>query len=257
MPRRAIPRHVRDAWKERGIERLRRELDRTTSGPPGAIVFDAYGTLFDVRSVEAACASLTSDAAAFTALWRTKQLEYSWLRSLMGQYADFATVTAEALDYSLARFELSPGAGARQRLLDSWLTLGLYPEVAEALRALASHHLAILSNGSPAMLDAVVRHNGLTNRFASVLSVDPVRAYKPDPRVYAHAADALALPAARVLFVTANAWDAVGAKNFGFRVAWCNRLGLAFDTHGPAPDLKVGSLARLHGALAGLGGEAE
>ena len=250
MPRRALPPHVRDAWQGRGVERLRQELARATDAPLGAIVFDAYGTLFDVRAIESACADLTDDAAAFAAHWRAKQVEYSWLRSLMGRYVDFAAVTADALDQTLARFDLRPDAAAKDKLLDSWLTLKPFPEVKEALRELKGLPLAILSNGNPAMLDALLRHNGLTRRFAAVLSVDAAKAYKPDPRVYALATAALDLPASRILFVTANAWDAVGAKNFGFRVAWCNRAGLPFDTHGPEPDVVVGSLAELGGMTA-------
>lgn len=250
MPRRALPPHVRDAWQGRSVERLRQELARATDAPLGAIVFDAYGTLFDVRAIESACADLTDDAAAFAAHWRAKQVEYSWLRGLMGRYADFATVTAEALDHSLARFDLRSGDAAKEKLLDAWLALEPFPEVEEALRGLEGLPLAILSNGSPAMLDALLRHSGLTKRFAAVLSVDAAKAYKPDPRVYALATAALDLPASRILFVTANAWDAVGAKNFGFRVAWCNRAGQAFDTHGPGPDVVVGSLAEVVGVAA-------
>jgi 2-haloacid dehalogenase len=245
----AIPPHVRDAWRERSLERLRQGLALAAGEPIGAVVFDAYGTLFDVRSVEAACAALTADAAAFAAHWRAKQLEYSWLRSLMGRYADFAAVTAEALDHALARFDLAPDKATKRALLDAWLTLEPFLEVRDALKRLAARPLAILSNGSPAMLDAVLRHNGLAGRFAAVLSADAARAYKPDPRVYTLATAALALPAERILFVTANPWDAVGAKTCGLRVAWCDRAGLPFDTHGPAPDVAVRSLAQLAEAL--------
>jgi 2-haloacid dehalogenase len=249
MPRRAIPSHVRDAWKGRSIEHLRERLAEATEAPSAAIVFDAYGTLFDVRSIEAACAVLTKDTATFAAHWRAKQLEYSWQRSLMGRYADFATVTAEALDHALARFRVNPGDEIVDDLLNAWRKLEPFPEVRDALAALASRPLAILSNGSPKMLDAVLRHTGLADRFAAVLSVDAAQTYKPDPRAYALATDALNLPAARILFVTANTWDAVGAKVFGFRVAWCNRAGIPFDTHGAAPDLEVRSLDEIVGVL--------
>jgi 2-haloacid dehalogenase len=249
MPRRTIPPHVRDAAKARSIERLREGLAEATAAPPAAIVFDAYGTLFDVRSVEAACAVISLDPPRFVAHWRAKQLEYSWQRSLMGRYADFATVTAEALDQTLAHFRTHPDDEIVADLLHAWRTLEPFPEVRDALDALAPRPLAILSNGSPAMLDALLRHTKLADRFAAVLSVDAARTYKPDPRAYALATDALALPATRILFVTANAWDAVGAKAFGFRVAWCNRAELRFDTHGPAPDLEIRSLDELDGML--------
>jgi 2-haloacid dehalogenase len=249
MPRRAIPPHVRDAWKDRSIEQLRERLAEATKAPIAAIVFDAYGTLFDVCSIEAACAVLTKDTASFAAHWRAKQLEYSWQRSLMGRYADFAIVTAEALDHTLARFRIHPGDEIVDDLLNAWHALEPFHEVRDALAALAPHPLAILSNGSPAMLEALLHHTGLADHFATVLSVDAAQTYKPDPRAYALAADALDLPTARILFVTANAWDAVGAKTFGFRVAWCNRAGLPFDTHGAAPDLEVQSLDQLAGVL--------
>lgn len=251
MPRRAIPPHIRDASKERSIERLRETLAEATAAPVAAIVFDAYGTLFDVRSIEAACATVALDPAAFAAHWRAKQLEYSWQRSLMGRYADFATVTAEALDYTLARFRVHPGDEIVDELLQTWRTLEPFPEVRDALAALAPRPLAILSNGSPAMLDALLRHTHLADRFAAVLSVDAAQTYKPDPRAYALATDALKLPAARILFVTANPWDAVGAKAFGFRVAWCNRAGLPFDTHGPAPDYEIRALDGIAGVRDG------
>lgn len=249
MPRRAIPPHVRDAWQGQSIARLRQELAEAVATPLGAIVFDAYGTLFDLRSLDAACADMVADAAAFTALWRAKQLEYSWQRTLMGRYADFATVTAEALDHALARFGLQADAAARKRLLAAWNTLAPHPDVAETLAALAPHRLAILSNGTPAMLTAALRHARLTKRFAAVLSVDTAKAYKPDPRAYDLATAALDLPANRILFVTANAWDAIGAKTYGYRVAWCNRTAAPLDPHGPAPDAELTTLTELAGLV--------
>ena len=250
MPRRAIPPHVREAWTNLSIAQLRAALAHAVTDPRGAIVFDAYGTLFDVRSIEAACAAVATDAATFAAHWRSKQLEYSWQRTLMGRYADFAAITAEALDHTLARFDLRADEEARRALLDAWRTLEPFPDVREALERLSPRPLAILSNGSPAMLDALLAHNGLTGRFAAVLSVDAAGAYKPDPRAYALAPAALGQPAERLLFVTANPWDAIGAKSFGFRVAWCNRAGNLFDKHGPGPDIEVRSLAQLAEALA-------
>jgi 2-haloacid dehalogenase len=244
-----IPPHIRDAWTERRRETLSHQVALAAGPPIGAVVFDAYGTLFDVQAVEAACATLARDPAAFVALWRARQLEYSWLRSLMGRYADFATVTAEALDHTLAHFRIHPGDEIVRDLLDAWLALEPFPDVRATLARLRDLPLAILSNGSPAMLAAVLAHSGLAGDFAAVLSVDAARAYKPDPRVYALAPAALNLPADQILFVSANAWDAVGAKAYGFRVAWCNRAGRTFDTHGPAPDLEVRSLEGVADAL--------
>jgi 2-haloacid dehalogenase len=244
-----IPPHIRDAWTERRRETLGRQVALAGGPPIGAVVFDAYGTLFDVQSVEATCATLARDPAAFVAHWRARQLEYSWLRSLMGRYADFATVTAEALEQTLAHFKLHPGDEIVGDLLAAWETLEPFPEVPATLDRLRDLPLAILSNGSPAMLAALLAHTRLGDRFAAVLSVDAARAYKPDPRVYALAPAALDLPAEQILFVSANAWDAVGAKAYGFRVAWCNRTSRAFDTHGPAPDLEVQSLGGVADAL--------
>ena len=249
MPRRAIPPHIRDAWQSQSIARLRQELAAAAAAPLGAIVFDAYGTLFDLRAIEVACADLTPDAAAFAALWRANTFEYSWQRTLLARYPDLAAVTAEALDHALARFALRPEAAARKRLLAAWTRLDPFPDVAGALAALAPHPRAILSNGTPAMLAAALRHAKLTKHFAAVLSVDAAKAYKPDPRAYDLAAAALDLPATPILFVTANAWDAIGAKTFGYRVAWCNRAAATFDTHGPAPDAEIGSLAELAGLV--------
>jgi len=245
MPRRAIPSHIRDASTQRSIAQLRAALARTITDPHGAVVFDAYGTLFDLRSVEVACATVTADAPTFAAHWRAKQLEYSWQRTLMGRYTDFAAVTAEALEHAIMRFGIAPDEATKRALLAAWLTLEPFPDAREALDRLSSRPLAILSNGSPAMLAALLEHSALADHFAAVLSVDAAEAYKPDPRAYALAPAALGQPAERLLFVTANPWDAIGAKSYGLRVAWCNRAGLAFDTHGPAPDIEVRSLAEL------------
>lgn len=249
MPARHIPPVVRDAHTHRRNETLAQQVTLAGLPPIEAIVFDAYGTLFNVASVERACAGIAHDPAAFVALWRAKQLEYSWLRSLMGRYADFAAVTAEALDHTLAHFLTHPDDAIVRDLLAAWRTLEPFPDVPGALDRLRARPLAILSNGSPAMLAGVLAHSGLAGRFAHVLSVDAVRAYKPDPRAYALAPAALRLPAERILFVSANGWDAAGAKACGFTVAWCNRAGGARELHGPAPDLEVRSLDRLADAV--------
>lgn len=244
-----VPPLVRDAWAGRRTETLARQFALAGNLPVEALVFDAYGTLLDLGAVEAACARLTARHAEFAALWRAKQLEHTWLRTLMGRYADFERVTAEAFAYTLDRFDLAADAALRGAVLDSWLTLDPFPEAPAALARLRERPLAILSNGSPAMLEVALVYAELDGVFGQVLSVDAARAYKPDPRAYALAPAALDLPAERILFVSSNPWDAIGAKHHGYQVAWCNRADLVLDTHGPPPDLEVRDLAQVADAL--------
>ena len=218
-----------------------------------AFAFDLYGTLLEVASVGRAAAEVTEDPAALVDLWRTKQLEYSWLRSLMGRYQDFWTTTGDALDYSLDRLGIAVDDDGRARLLGAWLDVGVYPEVPGALDALAgggSRRLAVLSNGNPDMLEAGLAAAALRERFEHVLSVDEVGVFKPHPSVYELALKAFQLPAARILFVSSNAWDAAGARAFGFPVAWVNRAGLPFERLGATPNLIVADLAELAEAFA-------
>ena len=240
---------LRDATSVRRRETLARQVALAEGPPIGAVVFDAYGTLFDLAGVERACAALFPDAAAFVALWRAKQLEYSWLRALMGTYADFDQITAEALDHALAHHALRPTPEERQTLLAAWMALDPFPDVAEALARLVGLPLAILSNGTPTALAALLAHGDLGGTFVAVLSADAVGRYKPQPEVYALASAALELPAARILFVSANGWDAAGAGAYGFPVAWCDRAGGTVETHGPAPTLEVRDLGQLAEAL--------
>ncbi len=213
--------------------------------PAEALVFDVYGTLLDPATVTAACAAVTSDPAALAALWRQKQLEYTWLRGLMGQYEDFWAVTGAALDYALERLALTIDERHKARLMDAWLSLRPYPEVDAALTRLAPRPLAVLSNGSPAMLEAGLRAAGLRERFRHLLSVDAVRTYKPAPAVYALAEQHLALPRERLLFVSANAWDVAGAKAVGLPCAWIRRTETPPERLGFAPDLIVRDLDEL------------
>jgi 2-haloacid dehalogenase len=192
--------------------------------------------LFDVHSVVEAARSLTADPMAFSVVWRGKQLEYTWLRSLMERYEDFWAVTEAALRHALRRQSISATERDVQALMNAYLSLRCFPEVTGTLRALEGRPVAILSNGSPRMLDAAVRSSGLTRLVQHVLSVDAVRTYKPSPVVYAMGPRALGIPASDLLFVSGNAWDVAGAKAFGYRVCWCNRglappeeLGLAAD----------------------------
>ena len=193
-----------------------------------ACVFDAYGTLFDVGSPVAKVATELGDKAeGLTKLWRQKQLEYTWLRSLMGVHADFWHVTGDALDYALEALKIDE-AGLRDELMTSYLKLDAYADVLEALTALKSRskRLAILSNGSPSMLDSAVRAAGLEKLFDMVLSVEDVGIYKPSRRVYRHAMQKLQIQdAPAVCFVSANSWDAQAAAQFGFQAVRLVRGG--------------------------------
>jgi len=218
-----------------------------------AVVFDAYGTLFDVHSVTRLADTLfPGRGAALSAAWRTKQLEYTWLRSLMGGYEDFNRVTLSALEWSLESLRIEADDAARRALLDEYRRLALFPEVAAALEALAATRpLAILSNGHPEMLEAVVDHNGLRDRFrGGILSVHPARIFKPAPSVYRLAEDRLGVPRTLMGFVSSNGWDAAGAKAFGFRVFWVNRAGAPVERLGVRPDEIVRNLGELATLLA-------
>jgi 2-haloacid dehalogenase len=208
-------------------------------------VFDAYGTLFDVHSVIDAGRAITSDPAALSALWRQKQLEYTWLRSLMGRYEDFWAVTEAALRFSVRRLGLKADETQLARLMDAYLALACFPEVEAALERLAGRPRAILSNGSPRMLAAGVASSGLGRHLQHVLSVDAVKTFKPAPAVYALGPRALGVPAGDLLFVSSNAWDVAGAKSFGYQVAWCNRTGAPREELGVEPDLEITRLDQL------------
>ena len=190
-----------------------------------AVVFDAYGTLYDVQSV----AEITEDAFPgygdiITQTWRIKQLEYSWLRSLMRRYQDFSEVTRDSLAYSLGSLGLQYDDDTFARIVDKYLHLDLYPDALAALSAMKDRKLAILSNGSPDMLDALVRNSGLDRTLDAVISVDAKKIFKPNPEAYALIEEVLHVPPAEVLFISANPWDACGAKAFGLNVAWIERV---------------------------------
>lgn len=221
-----------------------------------ACIFDAYGTVFDVHSAVAQCRDrfgLEPGAAqTMSDTWRLKQLQYTWLRALMGpaHHVDFWQVTGDSLDFAL---ETSFGPdrapdGLRSALMDAYLTLSTYPEIPDVLKALktAGMKTAILSNGAPEMLERVCDNNALSSVLDAVISIEDVRIYKPHPSVYQLAIDRLCLsgPAA-VSFQSSNAWDAAAASAFGFRVAWCNRFGQARERLPGAPDVELSSLERL------------
>lgn len=199
----------------------------TTLKNINACVFDAYGTLFDVAAAAARCRDALGDKAGPLAeVWRTKQLQYTWLRSLMREYVDFWKVTGDALDYAMATLGLKDPA-LRKRLMELYLHLDAYPEAQGVLQRLktAGIKTAVLSNGSPRMLKAAVKSAGLARFLDAVISVDSLKIYKPDPRVYALAEKALRVKAARACFLSSNAWDAWAAANVGYRVVWVNRFG--------------------------------
>jgi 2-haloacid dehalogenase len=190
-----------------------------------AVVFDAYGTLYDIQSV----AEVTEEAfpgygEIITQVWRLKQLEYTWLRSLMRRYQDFSVVTRDSLSYSLRILGLQYDEATFTRLMDKYLHLDLYPDAMDALSALSERKLAILSNGSPDMLNALVRNTGLDRVLAATLSVDERRTFKPSPDAYTLIEEKLGVAASNVLFVSSNPWDACGAKSFGLNVAWIERV---------------------------------
>jgi len=212
-----------------------------------ACVFDAYGTLFDFNSAAARCGDVLGDRLdAVNDAWRQKQLQYTWLRTLMGVHANFWQVTGEALDFALAANGFDDPA-LHARLMALYRELDPYPEVADVLGALkaAGCKTAILSNGAPEMLQAAVDSAGLGDLLNAVLSVEAVGVYKPDPRVYQLAPEALGVGPHEICFQSSNAWDAVGAAQFGFRVAWVNRAGQPRERLPAQPDAELRTLAEL------------
>ena len=217
-----------------------------------ALVFDAYGTLFDVHSVTRLAESLfPGRGAALSAAWRSKQLEYTWLRSLMGRYEDFGAVTRAALEWSVESLRLDADEAALRALTDEYRRLDTFPEVREVVeRHALTRPLAILSNGQPAMLDAVVDHNGLRAFFrGGILSVHGARVFKPHASVYRIAEEALGVPRTMMAFVSSNGWDAAGAKSFGFRAVWVNRGAAPVERLGVKPDAVIANLTELADAL--------
>jgi 2-haloacid dehalogenase len=212
-----------------------------------ACVFDAYGTLFDVASAAQRCADALGDAAPrLAALWRDKQLQYTWLRAVQGRHADFWQVTGDALDFALESLGLADPS-LRGRLMQLYLTLDAYPDAPEVLRQLRGAGLAtaILSNGSPAMLAAAIAHAGVGDLLDHVLSVEEAGVYKPHPRVYQLAVDRLAVPAREIAFISSNGWDAWAASAFGMRAIWCNRQSQTRERLPGAPDREIHLLSEL------------
>jgi 2-haloacid dehalogenase len=216
-----------------------------------ACVFDAYGTVFDFATAAARCPDIPEERrAALTTLWRDKQLQYTWLRTLQGRYVDFWQVTGDALDFALDSLAIRK-PGLQERLMELYRTLAAFPEVFDVLHSLrqSGFATAILSNGSPAMLEAAVAGAGLNGLFDAVLSVDAVGAFKTHPRVYQYALDQLGLPASAVSFQSSNGWDAYAASDFGMRVVWCNRYGQQPERLPGSPDHEIRTLAELPALL--------
>lgn len=212
-----------------------------------ACVFDAYGTLFDVGSVaRGAQDELGERWQALSDLWRTKQLQYTWLRGLAGHHADFWQVTGDALDYAMTSLGIKDD-GLRARLMDLYLSISAYPEVPETLSRLRARgmKLAILSNGTPEMLAAAVKNASIATYFDAVLSVEEVGVFKPHRRVYQLAPEHLDVVKDRICFISSNSWDAWSAKAFGFRVLWCNRYSQAPELIPSAPDGEMLDLSEL------------
>jgi len=211
-----------------------------------AVVFDAYGTLFDVHSVAAHCERLWPNrGAAVSRTWRSKQLEYSWLRTLMGRYIDFETLTADALRWACGSLGVPCGAAEIEQLLAAYRELTVFPDVIATLLGVGTRKRAILSNGSPAMLQAAVRNGGFEHMIDAVLSVDAVRVYKPDARAYQLAVDTLHMDPARIGFVSANGWDVCGARSFGFHTFWINRSAAPSEHLSVEPDHALAALTDL------------
>jgi 2-haloacid dehalogenase len=239
-----------------------------------AVVFDAYGTLYDIQSV----AYVTEQAfpgygEIITQIWRIKQLEYTWLRSLMRRYQDFSVITRESLAYTLKVLGLNNDADVFERIMEKYLHLDLYPDAAATLAAMRGCKLAILSNGSPGMLGALVQSSGLADVLDATISVDPQKIFKPSPDAYALIESRLGVAPDDVLFVSSNPWDACGAKAFGLKVAWIERvtpeamalacikndvvppltmfkaIRMQMDELGLEPDYRIRALAELPGLI--------
>lgn len=208
-----------------------------------AFIFDAYGTLFDVHSVVEACNELfPGRGQQISEVWRHKQIEYSFLRQLMGRYRTFYEITRDSLRYACRSLEVDLSEEKEEQLLNEYLHLAHYDEVEEVLQKLQSKTVAIFSNGSHDMLHPLVENSTLSGLFDAVLSVDEVRQYKPTPMSYTLVLERLHVKREEVLFMSSNTWDITGAKSFGFQTAWINRKGIAEEELGISPDFEYKDL---------------
>ena len=211
-----------------------------------AIIFDAYGTLFDVNSAAEKCKDKIGDKwEGFANYWRTTQLEYTWLRSLMNRHKDFWTVTEDSLDKSMQVFKIEPSM--RNELLDLYKVLSTFPEVNETLNKLKekNYKLAILSNGTPFLLNKLVNSNNLDNIFNDIFSIEEVKTYKPDPKVYNIPIKKYQIQRNEIAYLSANTWDVSAAGNYGFNAVWVNRNDNVFDNLDYVPKYQVENLSKL------------
>lgn len=219
--------------------------------PIKIIVFDSYGTLFDVHSVITRAEQLfPGHGKRISEIWRQKQLEYTWLRSLMGRYRDFWKVTDDSLAFTLKALGLHADPAIRNSILQEYLILKPFPDVLAALEHLKHNTLAILSNGTPHMLNSVLNHTGLRHYFSAVFSVDAVKVYKPYPEVYRMAFPYNGVRKEEILYVSGNAFDAAGAKAFGYTVCWVNRSNSTFEELDVTPDLVISGFDQLKNLFA-------
>lgn len=212
------------------------------------IVFDLYGTLYNVHSVVQACEEVyPGQGDAISRLWRQKQLEYTWLRSLMGRYVNFEKATEDALRFTCGHLGLPLDDETHQRLSDAYLHLNPYPDTSDALRRLkaAGLPLGIISNGSHSSIEQVVANSQMSWAFDQLISVEEVQVFKPDSRVYSLAEKRMGFPKANILFVSSNSWDASAASNFGFPVCWINRQNSVFDELDTKPTHTVPDLTEM------------
>jgi 2-haloacid dehalogenase len=211
-----------------------------------AIVFDAYGTLFDVNSAAEKCKGKIGDKwEGFANFWRTTQLEYTWLRSLMKRHKDFWQVTEDSLDKSMKAFKID--SSMKSELLNLYKVLSPYPEVIEVLKKLKvkEYKLAILSNGTPALLSELVKSNNLENIFDDLFSIEEVRIYKPDSKVYDMPIKKYQIKPGEVTFLSANTWDVSGGGNYGYNAIWVNRNNNIFDNLDYEPKDEIKNLKQL------------
>jgi len=208
-----------------------------------AIIFDAYGTLFDVNSAAEKCKDKIGDKwEPFANYWRTTQLEYTWLRSLMGRHKDFWQVTEDSLDKSMKAFSIDPSM--RNELLNLYKVLSPFKEVPEVLKALTEKKfkLAILSNGTPSLLNELVNSNNLNNIFDDLFSIEQVGVYKPDSKVYDVPVKKYEIQKEEVVFLSANTWDVSGGGNYGYKAIWVNRNNNIFDNLDYKPNFEIKDL---------------
>ena len=211
-----------------------------------AIIFDAYGTLFDVNSAAEKCKDKIGDKwEGFANYWRTTQLEYTWLRSLMKRHKDFWQVTEESLDKSMKTYEID--SSMRKELLDLYKILSTFKEVPEVLKSLKekNYKLAILSNGTPNLLNELVKSNNLENIFDDIFSIEEVGIYKPDSKVYDLPINQYQIQKNEVIFLSANTWDVSGGGNYGYNSIWVNRKNNTFDNLDYVPKHQIKDLSKL------------